>query len=85
MTVDYEAEASHLRGLLQQATLHVFGCASCGGDHRAVWVQQLHLPVHRNGGSLGVQRTYRRAFICPSTASAVLMSDDAEFSEVNDG
>jgi hypothetical protein len=64
-------------------TLHIFGCSSCGGEHRATLATQLHLPVHRTGGTLGLERSYSRAFICPNTADSVLVSDDSGFSEVN--
>lgn len=57
--------------------LHVFGCAACHGEHRAIWTQALTPPVKRP--DLGFQLLeFQRAYVCPTSCDVVLVSNESE-------
>jgi hypothetical protein len=59
------------------ATLFIFGCASCGGDHsRGVGATLLTPPLRLEGVE------YQRAFVCPMEPRVVLVSDESEEARV---
>lgn len=64
------------------ATMAVFGCGSCGGDHREVGATQLSIPrvvsITEDGIHEHRRVLYTRGFVCPVNVGVVLVSDDSE-------
>lgn len=72
--------AEWVRGMSRERNeriLHVFGCAACDGEHRAIWTQALKRSAAirlENGSDLACQRAY----VCPENLLAVLVSNESE-------
>ncbi len=65
--------------------LTVFGCASCHGEHRTIWTQQLAVPLLSSGvetncsGQVAPRDIkFQRAYVCPDIERVVYVSDESE-------